>query len=292
MDWLVTAAGAVLVLIALRDMFHTIWHPSGQGMLSRFVVQLVWRGSRVLRSRDRQSSVVGPFAVLCVILLWALMILVGWTLVYWPHMAEGFSFSSSLAPSERSDLLDSLYVSLVTVATLGYGDIVPTYAWLRLASPLEALIGFSLLTAAVTWILQIYPALARRRTLAIRLSLLRKADAAQALSAMDSSAAATLLETLAGELVQVRVDLTQYAETYYFREANEVASLPAQLPYAQELADRAASSRRDDVRLSGAVLRGAVEDYVYLLTQQFLPAAGDLGATLQRYSDDHGFRVS
>ncbi|MCF6508810.1 two pore domain potassium channel family protein [Blastococcus sp. MG754426] len=292
MDWLVTAAGAVLVLFVLRDMFHTIWHPSGQGSLSRLVIQLVWRGSRVIKSRRRQSSVVGPFAILCVILTWITIILAGWTLVYWPHMSDGFSFGSSLQPSERSDILDSLYLSLVTVATLGYGDIVPAYAWLRLASPLEALIGFSLLTAAVTWILQIYPALARRRTLAIRLSLLRKAEAAQALSAMDSSAAATLLETLAGELVQVRVDLTQYAETYYFREADDVASLPAQLPYARELADRAASSGRDDVRLSGTILRGAVEDYAYLLTQQFLPASGDLAATLQRYSDDHGYRVS
>lgn len=292
MDWLVTAAGAVLVLIALRDMFHTIWHPSGQGALSRVVVQLVWRGSRVIGGRRRRTSVVGPVAVLCVILAWFSAILVGWTLVYWPHMSDGFSFGSSLRPSERVDLLDSLYLSLVTVATFGYGDIVPTYAWLRLASPLEALIGFSLLTAAVTWILQIYPALARRRTLAIRLSLLRKADAAQALSVMDSSAAATLLETLAGELVQVRVDLTQYAETYYFREADDVASLPAQLPYARELADRAAASHRDDVRLSGTLLRGAVEDFVYLLTQQFLPATGDLEATLRRYSDDHGYRAA
>ncbi|RBY98112.1 two pore domain potassium channel family protein [Blastococcus sp. TF02-8] len=292
MDWLLTAAGAVLVLIVLRDMFHTIWHPSGQGSLSRRVIQLVWRASRVVRSRRQQTSVVGPVAVLCVILAWLAIIITGWTLIYWPHMSDGFSFGSGLQPSERVDLLDSLYLSLVTVATLGYGDIVPTYAWLRLASPLEALIGFSLVTAAVTWILQIYPTLARRRTLAIRLSLLRKADAAQALSAMDSAAAATLLETLAGELVQVRVDLTQYAETYYFRETDEVASLPAQLPYARELAARADSSRRDDVRLSGLLLRGAVEDYAYLLTQQFLPAGGGLGTTLQRYSDDHGYRTS
>lgn len=290
MDWIVTALGAVLVLIALRDMFHTIWHPSGQGGLTRLVVQLVWRGARLIRSRSRQTSVVGPIAVLCVILAWALTILAGWTLVYWPHMSEGFSFSPGLEPSERMDLLDSLYLSLVTVATLGYGDIVPTYAWLRLVSPLEALIGFALLTAAVSWILQIYPALARRRTLAIRLALLRKAGAAGAIPGMDSSAAATLLEALAGELVQVRVDLTQYAETYYFREANPDASLAAQVPYALELADTAGHSARQDVRLSATVLRGAVQDYAGLLTQQFLPAAEDVLTTLERYAADHGYR--
>lgn len=292
MDWVVTAFGAVLVLIALRDMFHTLWHPSGQGMLSRVVIQLIWRGSRILRSRSGQTSVVGPIAVLCVILAWALIILLGWTLVYWPHMPEGFSFSPGLKPSERVDLLDSLYLSLVTVATLGYGDIVPTDAWLRLVSPLEALIGFALLTAAVSWILQIYPALARRRTLAIRLTLLRRAGGAGAMPGMDSPAAATLLESLAGELVQVRVDLTQYAETYYFRETNPDASLAAQLPYALELADSADCSPRPDVRLSAAVLRGAVEDYGGLLTQQFLPAAKDVGTSLERYAVDHGHRGS
>ncbi|MFC7876169.1 ion channel [Isoptericola sp. NPDC057391] len=35
---------------------------------------------------------------------------------------------------------------------VGFGDIVPTTPWLRLATtPLQALIGFALLTAAVSW---------------------------------------------------------------------------------------------------------------------------------------------
>jgi hypothetical protein len=35
MDWLITAAGAGIVLFAVRDRFHTIWHPSGQGTSRR-----------------------------------------------------------------------------------------------------------------------------------------------------------------------------------------------------------------------------------------------------------------
>jgi len=69
----------------------------------------------------------------------------------------------------------------------------------------QALLGFVLLTAAVTWVLQIYPALTRRRALAIRLSLLRRADAVRVLSEEDVPMAANLLEDLAGELVQSRV---------------------------------------------------------------------------------------
>ena len=288
MEWLISLVGAALVLFVLRDMFHTIWHPSGQGSLSRLVIQLVWRGSRLVRRREKQTSVIGPVALLAVILTWAFVIIAGWTLIYWPHMAEGFSFSSGLEPSQRRDLVDSLYLSLVTVATLGYGDIVPTYGWLRLAAPVEAFIGFALLTAAVSWVLQIYPALARRRTLAIRLALLQKADAARAIPGLDSSAASTLLDSLAGELIQVRVDLTQYAETYYFREKDARASLPAQLGYLVEIARAAGSSPRADVRLAGTVLCEAVEDYAGLLSKQFVPGPESAEQTLRRYAADHG----
>lgn len=60
--WLITAVGAVIVLAALRDVFHTLWHPGGRGGLP-----------------------------------------------------------------------DALYLSMVTVATLGFGDIVPIDEWMRIA---------------------------------------------------------------------------------------------------------------------------------------------------------------
>jgi hypothetical protein len=66
-------------------------------------------------------------------------------------------------------VLDALYLSTVAMSTLGFGDIVPVDGWLRLVVPVQALVGFLLLTAAVSWVLQVYPAPARRRVLAVRL---------------------------------------------------------------------------------------------------------------------------
>lgn len=31
MQWLVTGAGAAMVLLILRDVFHTLWHPTSHG---------------------------------------------------------------------------------------------------------------------------------------------------------------------------------------------------------------------------------------------------------------------
>ena len=42
--------------------------------------------------------------------------------------------------------------------------------------PIEALLGFGLLSASISWLLLIHPAIARRRTLADEIALLRKAE--------------------------------------------------------------------------------------------------------------------
>lgn len=60
----------------------------------------------------------------------------------------------------------------MTLATLGYGDIAPATGWLRALAPLEAVVGFALVTAGISWTLALYPALSRQRALARETSLL------------------------------------------------------------------------------------------------------------------------
>jgi hypothetical protein len=176
------------------------------------------------------------------------------------------------------------------VGTLGFGDIVPTSEWLRVVVPVEALIGFALMTAAVTWVLQIYPALTRRRALAIRLSLLHRVDVRRLVDDPDSDLAAPLLESLATELVQVRVDLTLYPETYYFRDGDDETSLPAVLPVAGSLRRAAAQAPRLDARVAGELLGHAVDDFARVVDRQFLRCGLDPAAVLTAYATDHGHR--
>lgn len=53
MDGLAAAAGAALVLLVLRDIFHTLGHPEGQGSLGRLVPSTIWRLSRFRSGRGR-----------------------------------------------------------------------------------------------------------------------------------------------------------------------------------------------------------------------------------------------
>jgi hypothetical protein len=286
--WLVTASGAAVVLLALRDIFHTLWHPSGRGGFSRRVMAAVWRAGRPRRGRRRVSVLAGPLAMGFVVVTWVALVGLGWTLVYWPHLAGGFVVGPGGGPAGRGGILDALYVSMVTVATLGFGDIVPTDEWLRVAVPVEALLGFALLTAAVTWVLQVYPALTRRRVLAVRLSLLDRTDAVRTLARDDVPVIASVLESLAVDLVQARVDLKQYAETYYFRDGEEAESLAANVATAARLAHAATGSPRADVRFTGRLLATALTDLARLLDEQFLRVGGDLDDVLAAYAADHG----
>ncbi|MFE7630824.1 potassium channel family protein [Kocuria sp. NPDC057446] len=86
--------------------------------------------------------------MITVVVLWVLLQGVGWALVYLPHVPGGFTYSPGVDPADCPDPVEALYISFVTLATLGFGDVVATDPWIRLATPLEALTGFALLTAA------------------------------------------------------------------------------------------------------------------------------------------------
>ncbi|MGW6788468.1 potassium channel family protein [Streptomyces chartreusis] len=286
MRWLVSLVGAGLVMVSLRDLFHTLWHPTRHGGLSRLVMTVLWRLARHLRARRRVVGLVGPLAMVTVVGMWTGTVIIGWAVVYWPHMPEAFSFSPGSKAAQEPALLDSLYLSLVTVATLGLGDIAPGEGWLRLISPLEALVGFALLTATVSWVLEIYPALTRRRVLAIRLALLRDADPQT--EHLDSTTGALLLESLATEVVRVRIDFTQYAEAYYFHDGDDHSSLAAMVGFASALAQRGHTARRPEVRLAGDLLAGALADLAAILDQRFLHTGGPPEQVFAAYATDHG----
>ncbi|MFF3608888.1 hypothetical protein [Streptomyces sp. NPDC002463] len=172
------------------------------------------------------------------------------------------------------------------LATLGLGDIAPTSGWLRALAPMEALVGFVLLSATVAWILGIYPALARRRALALRLSHVRRSRATA--QALDSDGGAALLDGLASALSTITVDFLQYANSYYFHDGVENTSLARQLRYAAGLDDQATAAHHPDVRLSASVLRRALEDLSVVLDERFLRTGGGSERGFAAYAGDHG----
>lgn len=285
-DWVATAIGLLLIAVVIRDVFHTLFHPIGHGSIAPVVMRFVWWLLRGFRADRRIASLTGPLGLAVVVLAWGAIAVVGWALLYLAQMPEGFAYGSELDPAVRNNVFDSIYLSLVTIGTLGFGDIVPTVPFLRLMAPLEALFGFMLLTAAVSWVLQIYPALHRRRVLALQLSTLREARAAQPDLGIDD-VPTDVLTGIAGAIVEARNDFTQYGATYYFRDLEADASLAASLQYAAVLAAEAVGSKHPHTRLAGTLIIAAVDSLAQLLSQEFLQFDGDTDAVIKAYATDH-----
>ena len=101
-----------------------------------------------------------------VIFCWVFLLAAGFALIYWSSLPAGFRLNTGTNPQQQSGFLSAIYFSLEALTTLGLGDLTPKPGWLRILVTFEALVGFSLVTASVSWVLLIYPALARTVTFA------------------------------------------------------------------------------------------------------------------------------
>ena len=287
-----TIAGLALVAVVLRDVFHSLFHPAGTGALSRLIMRLVWAlGRRAARWWSGARAIAGPLSVVLTLVVWAALLGVGWALVYWPRLPADVRLASALSPAATSGFGDALYLSFVSLTTLGYGDITPTSAILRVATAAEAVIGFALLTAGITWIAMIQPVLQQRRALALQCDLHQRADerSGVALPDLEPGAASRALDVLAAQVTMAHAGLTQTSVAYYFHDAGDLATLPDALPWLLSLADRGRSAPDARLRHSGAALRAALDEYATLLRDNFLPdAPDDTPAILARYASDHG----
>ncbi|WP_264356334.1 potassium channel family protein [Pseudarthrobacter sp. MM222] len=211
--------------------------------------------------------IAAPLAMAAVIGAWAGLAAIGWALLYLPHLPAGFVHGAGIP--QRGDFAEALYISLVTLSTVGFGEIVPAHPVLRLVVALQAVTGFGLLTATVTWILQTYPALNRRRALAHQLNLFREAAGPAGVLSLDPRHAAGLLESMAGNVALVSIDLLAFHETYYFREVEQRGSLPATVAYAQELASQALRSESPELQFAGRMLHAALDALADVLRGKF-----------------------
>jgi hypothetical protein len=292
MNWVFTLVGLALVLVVVRDVFHTLFHPIGHGSIAPQVMRLVWRLLRLLPQQRKITSLTGPLGMTAVIGTWTFTAVAGWALIYYAQMPEGVIYSSDVDPSKSNSVFDALYLSLVAVSTLGFGDIVPASPSLRLAAPLEALFGFMVVTAATSWVLQIYPALHRRRVLALELATLRAAREEDPSVGIDDLPT-DILTTLTANVVEARNDFTQYGATYYFRDMEADASLAASLSYAIDLAGEARASKQAQTRVAGGMLGAAVDSLAALLDDEFLHLDGQKSTELvvRAYATDHGHEI-
>jgi Ion channel len=255
--WLKVAAGAVIVLFALHEMFNDLFHPTESGALSEWIGCAIFR---LCRFSKWMLTAAGPLSVVVSILTWALMLAVGFALIYWACFPDAYSVEPAAPHSPGAKWWWSLYYSLEMMTTLGLGDIRPNPAWLKLLSAFHTLLGFSFVTASITWIVLIFPALRRVRTLSRKAITLSDAEGQTGVPVI-SRGMHVVLAGLAEEVIQTRVDLIHFPILFYFYAQDPRASLPrAVFPLMRFAADGMLAERDELVRLSATALNMALAD--------------------------------
>ncbi|ALV40676.1 ion transporter [Pseudarthrobacter sulfonivorans] len=285
-DVVVTVIGAGLILLMAADVFHTLLYPHGTGPVCRLIMRALWLLSR--RFVGRASTVAAPAAMAAVIGAWASLSIMGWALVYLPHLPDGFVYAEGVP--HGGDLAEAMYISMVSLSTVGFGEIVPAAPLLRFVVAAQAVTGFGLLTATVSWILQTYPALSRRRALAHELNLFRQAAGPQGMSTLEHGHAAALLESFARSVATVSMDLLAFNETYYFHEAQQRGSLPATVAYAHQLASEAQAGTNIDLQFAGRMMHAALDDLAEVLRGKFGHTGQTSSEVFQSYESHHRHR--
>ena len=289
------ALGVVLIVLVYRDIFHTLFHPDGSGSISGRTGRIVWRVFRTtVPDRPPLLVLAGPIALLLIILVWTVTVMVGWALIFWPFLPDGFLLSTGMDPERNSGFLDAVYLSLVTLATLGYGDIAPQGTWLRIVAPLEALTGFALITASISWILSVYPVIARRRHLARTATLFLDGVRRGGLdpTGMDERMLADRLWRFTEDVLAVRGDLVQFPITYYFHTSERESAIEPVLPAIASFAHTLAQGGPATVQFHAQLLLDAIDDLATYVADTFLDdAEGDTMDLLLASAGNHLYPV-
>lgn len=157
-------------MLASADVFFTVFYPrTGKSAISLQLSKGMWelfrQASRLLPgNRKTVLSYCGPVLVVVIAVVWVFTFTLGFAFLVWPTLGQGIQASQGKTPT---DFATAFYYSGFTLTTLGVGDLVAKTNFWRLVTVLEAAVGFSIITASLSYLLSVYSSLTRRNTFAL-----------------------------------------------------------------------------------------------------------------------------
>ena len=229
MTVVIVVVGVALVALVAWDIMLTLLHPTARGPISYPANRATWRVARGISLRllgGGGLSYAGPFAVVMNVLGWVFGMWLGYALVYLPFV-ESFAYEPSVRFGAKG-LLEALYLSGAAITTAGFGDVVATGGVLRLVTVLEAASGFGVLSAAISFVLSVYPLISQLRSTSLHLA---DAGALPLEGAVEvvRQAGPTELAATVRTLTEDHEHLRRFPVLYYFESGNREESLSAVL---------------------------------------------------------------
>jgi hypothetical protein len=222
-DWLEPLAGGVVLAITLLDVFLTVLYArASTGLLAPRLARGVWRLFRGL-SGGRHAGILsycGPVQLVALVVTWALLLALGAALVIHPGLGTGVESSSG---ATDTDFVTALLVGGSSMSIVGASDYGPTSPGYKLLFLFDSLVGMSVTSLTITYLMQVYTAVRSRNTLGLMLHAQsgETGDAAELIARWGPrgrfDGGYSNLSTLAGEMAAIKETHHFYPVLFYFR---------------------------------------------------------------------------
>jgi hypothetical protein len=226
--------GILLILIVLLDIFLTVLYARiGTSIIGSMFGRLVWvafvKASKLAGpSRGAVLSFCGPVVLVLLVWVWAIGLMLGAALIMHPELGTSIRAASGETPS---DFVTAMYAGGSSMSIVGASDFTPHTSATRLLFLLNSLIGMSVMSLTLAYVMQVYTALQRRNVLAMNIHFLSACtgDAAELLARLGPqgqfSGGYTNLSQLAVEMTQAKEAHHFYPVLFYFRFSDSYHSV-------------------------------------------------------------------
>jgi hypothetical protein len=216
--------GTFLMLVVLLDVFLTVLYARVEtGILSHKLARLTWWLFRLLpagRYRPNVLSFCGPVILVLLVLTWSVLLALGAGLIIHPELGTGIRASSGETPT---DLVTAVYVGGSSLSIVGASDFAPHTTAMKVLFLFNSVVGTSVISLTLTYLMQIYAALRERNALGLKLHAMsaETGDAAELVAGLfpdgELSGGYNNLSELAGEMAGTKEGHHFYPVLFYFR---------------------------------------------------------------------------
>ncbi|HEX2781904.1 MAG TPA: hypothetical protein VHM30_20520 [Gemmatimonadaceae bacterium] len=210
--------GAVMVLVALVDVFLTVLYARlGTAVLSTRLSRMVWHAfsavaTRAGRQRGKVLSFCAPIILVLLIGVWAALLALGMGLLI--HPALGTAVRATVGPTPR-DFMTALYAGGSSLSFISVGDLAPHTTPYRLLYLCSSLIGMSVLSLTITYLLQLYNGVRERNTFGLKLHMLT-ANTDDAVEIVAGMAARGHFDATYSAFAEIGAEATKVKESHHF----------------------------------------------------------------------------
>jgi hypothetical protein len=248
--------GTLILIANTIDLAWTSLGTHGGGPISTPITDGIWDAARALHKRwpsHKALSFVGSIAILALLMFWVAMLWSGWFLI----LSARPDAIIDAKTHQPADAAQRIYFTAYAISTMGNGDYAPSGDLWRLLVSLATIGGLGTMSMAITFLMNVLPAVVVTRSLASYMSDLGETPQ----KILARSWTGENFDSLNDHFLQLTGMIHTYTEQHlaypvlqYFHSEHERTSAPLRLACLNEIIFLLCHGAAENVRPSPMVI--------------------------------------